>query len=86
MKEGHMRVQSRCHSSLVNLILWQITDQDVRLLRCCEIMIRLISHLGLLKVGDGRLKGHLVAMGCCCLRDLAAEDDTVEHTMYASVF
>ena len=44
-------------------------------MRCCETMVRLISHGSLLKVNDVRLKGSTVAARFSTSCDLSAMDD-----------
>ena len=63
------RVQERCHHSLDILsrvgggpkysIWWKISDGNHGMMRCCEVMIKLVTHSSLLKDDDVRLKAYL---------------------------
>ena len=57
------------------LVWWQISDANHRLMKCCEIMVRLVSHESLLKTNDVRLKGSPAAARFCNSCNLAAMDD-----------
>ena len=44
-------------------------------MKCCEVMVRLLSHACLLKTDDVRLKGSSIAARFCNMCDHAAMDD-----------
>ena len=85
MDECFWAFQTLCHRSLdllANvcggagyLVWWQISDVNHSLMKCCEVMVRLLSHASLLKTDDVRLKGSSIAARFCNMCDHAAMDD-----------
>ena len=91
----YWRVQTRLHRSLDLLskvcegpkysIWWELSDNNIAMMRCCEVMVKLLTHASLLRSDDVRLK-RLPAVSRFCNRcDLAAIDD-VEHLVLQCPF
>ena len=88
LDECFWAIQAVCHRSLDllsnvcggagYLVWWQISDVNHSLMKCCEVVVRLLSHASLLKTDDVRLKGSSIAARFCNSCDLAAMDD-VRH-------
>ena len=75
LDECFWRIQVRCHRNLdlmyevcggpSYLCWWKIADYNHNLMKCCEMMVRLVSHSSLLKTDDVRLKRSSVASRFC---------------------
>ena len=57
---------------------WQMLNENYQLTRCCETMVKLVSHASMLKSDDVRLKGATMYARSCEDCDLGAIDD-VRH-------
>ena len=76
---GHWRLEIRCYRNLDllsgvcdqpgYLIWWKISDSNHRMMRCCEIMVNLLSHSSLLRADDVRLKRRPLATRFCIFCD-----------------
>ena len=85
MDECYWKIQIRCHRSLdilsnvcggsMYLVWWVIADVNHQVMKCCETMVRLVTHASLLRTDDVRLKGSSMASRFCVNCDLAAMDD-----------
>ena len=88
MDECYWKIQVMCHRSLDILsnvcggakyvVWWAIADTNHQLMKCCETMVRLVTHASLLRTDDVRLKGSTIASRFCVNCDLSAMDD-VRH-------
>ena len=91
LDDCYWRIQSRLHRSLDILsnictgpnytVWWQMADNNRMLLRCCETMMKIITHASLLRSDDVRLKGAPPAARFCILCDLSELDDVGHMVM-----
>ena len=79
-------LKSRCHRSLDMLseicstTRWQLADRFSDIISNCEVMVKIICHVSLLKVDDVRLKS-LPISKCCTLCDHGSLDDAAHMVM-----
>ena len=57
------------------MVWWQIADNNHGLLKCCETLVRIITHSSMLKADDVRLKSLPLSARFCAQCDHSALDD-----------
>ena len=91
LEDEYWRVSERCYRNLDLLsgicgqprctIWWEISSLDHGMMKCCESMVRLISHSSQLKMDDVRLKRLPIASRFCTLCDLSSPEDVRHFVM-----
>ena len=77
VKSRSLDLLSKICTTTRYIIWWQIADKFPRLIKHCEVLVKIICHASLLKVDDAKLKNLHIFVEFCRLCDHGSTDNFI---------